>query len=858
MRQLFNDLRNRVARRITRDIPKLPLDRLTVESLENRLLLANFTWTGAFSSNWSDPGNWGENEIPTSTDPEGDDVLFFPNSGVVTFNSINDIGTVAASQIRITGNDYNISGGTIQLNANTISAGGLEIEGNNGLISNNLELLTTAGSGQLPFEVTAGDLITLSGIISGPGGFRKDGTGTLVLTGNNTYDGTTFIGGGILQVGNGGGSGSLGDGAVTVNASLVFNRSGNITVANNFSGNNSGSITKTNTNILTLSGNNTYSGATNIDQGQVTVTNGAGIGNNSTVNMATGTTLNIQAGEVIGALASAANNATVNLNATLSTGGNNQSTTFAGVLNGASNLTKNGTGIWTLSGANPNTLTGMVRLNAGGIDLNKAAGVTSIAGALQVGDGVGAANTDVVRLLQNNQIANASAITVNVSGLLNLNNRNDTVGAMTLNSGNVSTGTGTLTLNGNVTANGIVVSGNLPERATISGNVALGGAARTFTVNGHQGIPVLRMEALVSGVVGLTKAGNGQMRLFANNTYTGVTTLNAGVLVVEGNQGGSPTTVNGGRLEGSGRIGALTMAANSTLRPSSLEVNGNVTFANNQTTFSVVPVTAAVLPLASTGTVTLANASLQVSVFQVIPPLNTAIPIIGGTTVTGTFNGLANNAIVVDGVQGHSYRVNYNPTNVTLTRINGPAFQQRAITPVVDEGNIATLTGHITTIFPNDKFFLEVNWGDGRSQTFTFTPNASRDVELTHRYRDNGSYNVELLWRDQRGGFNTDTLAVTVNNVAPQVFVGSDVSLLPGGNLLRRGFIDDPGADSWTATVDYGDGTGPQSLRIQGNSFLLRHRYQVPGEYTVTITVQDDDGDTGVASLVVESIAASL
>jgi hypothetical protein len=43
--------------------------------------------------------------------------------------------------------------------------------------------------------------------------------------------------------------------------------------------------------------------------------------------------------------------------------------------------------------------------------------------------------------------------------------------------------------------------------------------------------------------------------------------------------------------------------------------------------------------------------------------------------------------------------------------------------------------------------------------------------------------------------------------------------------------------------VDYGDGTGPQALKVRkGNEFELHNRYKNPGNYRVTVTVQDDDG----------------
>jgi len=128
-----------------------------------------------------------------------------------------------------------------------------------------------------------------------------------------------------------------------------------------------------------------------------------------------------------------------------------------------------------------------------------------------------------VRLLASNQIADTAAVTVNTSGLLDLNNNSDAVGSVTLSTGTLTTGTGTLTLDGNVTATGA---------SSISGNLALGAAGRIFTVNASS---TLTVSATVSGSVGLTKAGNGTLVLSAANGYSGGSTLSAGTLTVGNN-----------------------------------------------------------------------------------------------------------------------------------------------------------------------------------------------------------------------------------------------------------------------------------------------------------------------------------
>ena len=76
---------------------------------------------------------------------------------------------------------------------------------------------------------------TFSGQIVGGGSIVKDGSGTLILTGNNTYSGGTTINTGTLQIGNGGATGSV-PGNIVNNAALAFNRSDDVTYGGVISG----------------------------------------------------------------------------------------------------------------------------------------------------------------------------------------------------------------------------------------------------------------------------------------------------------------------------------------------------------------------------------------------------------------------------------------------------------------------------------------------------------------------------------------------------------------------------------------------------------------------------------------------
>jgi len=105
---------------------------------------------------------------------------------------------------------------------------------------------------------------------------------------------------------------------------------------------------------------------------------------------------------------------------------------------------------------------------------------------------------------------------------------------------------------------------------------------------------------------------------------------------------------------------------------------------------------------------------------------------------------------------------------------------------------------------------------------------------------------------DGRGGTNTVSASVTFRNVPPVADAGADASINEGEAFSGAGSFTDPGADSWTATVDYGDGTGAQALALNPDkTFSLSHAYAGSGPYTLEVCVTDDDGGEGCDSLTV-------
>jgi hypothetical protein len=180
------------------------------------------------------------------------------------------------------------------------------------------------------------------------------------------------------------------------------------------------------------------------------------------------------------------------------------------------------------------------------------------------------------------------------------------------------------------------------------------------------------------------------------------------------------------------------------------------------------------------------------------------------------------------------------PFSVTVANV-APVVEAGA-GATINEGDTFTGSGSFTD--PGaDTWTATVDYGDGTGvQNLAII---GKDFNLGHVYADSGLYTVTITVSDEDGGVGSDTTEVMVNNIAPTVDAGDDVSIDEGGVFVGSGSFTDPGADTWTATVDYGDGTGILNLAIVGKNFNLSHVYCYDGIYTVTVTVGDDDGGVG-------------
>ncbi len=154
------------------------------------------------------------------------------------------------------------------------------------------------------------------------------------------------------------------------------------------------------------------------------------------------------------------------------------------------------------------------------------------------------------------------------------------------------------------------------------------------------------------------------------------------------------------------------------------------------------------------------------------------------------------------------------------------------------EGTAVQFDGTGSSDPDGDVLTYSWNFGDGSAP--------ATDARPSHTYADEGSYTVTLVVSD--GALTSSAVtSAAIANVAPVVSAIPDASLVGVGNYTASGSFTDPGADTWTATVDYGDGSGVQPLALSGKTFTLGHSYQAGGTFTLTVSVADDDGAVGSA-----------
>jgi len=382
---------------------------------------------------------------------------------------------------------------------------------------------------------------TFSGVLANNPGFTanyvKAGTGTQILTGSNSYTGTTTLSSGTLQIGDGGLAGTLGSGAVVNNASLVINRSGSMTMANAMSG--SGALTINGAGTVTLTGSNTYTGFTTVKSGTLAVGGGGSIthsGGALTLGDVSGDkgALLLGGGNVTSSLGVLGWNAGSRGTATVSSG---RWTTNAELIVGYS-----GTGNLLVNGGNVSSNGALVGYFADGVGTaTVSSGTWANSSIMYVGYN-GSGNLAISGGLVN---AGGSVFTgYGTSGIggITLSGSSGNRGILLANRVVRGDGSGSLNFNGGV------LQARTNESNFLSGydadDVTIGSGGAFIDSNGFD----VGASTTLSGTGGLTKQGAGTLRLSGSSGYSGGTTVTSGTLAAANSRavGTSIVRVEGG------------------------------------------------------------------------------------------------------------------------------------------------------------------------------------------------------------------------------------------------------------------------------------------------------------------------
>jgi fibronectin-binding autotransporter adhesin len=306
---------------------------------------------------------------------------------------------------------------------------------------------------------------------------------------------------------------------VEMSAAASIGGSADGTVSGVISG--TGPLTKVGAGVLTLSPAstaNTYSNATTISAGTLRV----GSANNavpdtSAVSLAGTAIFDVNGNtETVGSVASADTDSKITLGIGTLTSGDTTSTTFAGVIEGGVGtgaLTKQGTGILTLSGAN--TFDGALTISAGTVSVGAGGSTGSIATQSVVNSGT---------LIFNRSNAITYAGVVSGTGALQKS------GADTLTLSNANTYSGNTTIDSSGT---ILVTGTLGANvspASYGGQISVGSSG-TFSYGSTSN---QTLTGKITGAGAMSKSGASTLTLSPSSAsdYTGLTTVSAGTIKI--------------------------------------------------------------------------------------------------------------------------------------------------------------------------------------------------------------------------------------------------------------------------------------------------------------------------------------
>ena len=510
-------------------------------------------------------------------------------------NSVNLLGNGASGALRLA------AGETLGINGVLVSGAA-----NNhvSVISGGTAIQPAISGGELVVRNnTTNDRLEINSVIQNnttASGLTKSGPGQTTLSGANTYTGTTTINAGVLTADNSqalgvGGSITFSGGShatdianLATSGVLQYTANSNsqdfsarfknstgavlldtnglgVTLASAIDSSNTGGLMITNstgTGTMTLSGANTFTGDTTLLGGgtlTLNVNHDSALGTGTflirangaapTIDNTSGATRTISNAQVWDSNFTFTGTNNLTMTGPVTINGNRAVTVTDGTLevdgnigqSGGRTMTKAGAGTLVFNGAN--SYTGTTTIQAGTVSINSIKNFPLVANAGGEPSSLGAPVNTANGTIGIGTSTNAA--TLRYTGTGDTTNRVINQGGSTVGATLDQSGTGLLTFTGNVTA-----SGGGSKTLTLQGSTA-GRGEIAGIISNNSG----------ANLTSLTKAGTGTWTLSGTNTYTGVTNVDNGTLLVNGNNSaatGNVTVAAIATLGGYGTIGGIT------------------------------------------------------------------------------------------------------------------------------------------------------------------------------------------------------------------------------------------------------------------------------------------------------------